>query len=61
MPTPLLDCAPIKPEVCVPCQLLLSAATPLPHSPAADQSPLSLASLSRPLLSPAVVALLMKS
>ncbi len=61
MPMPLPVWAASRPAVWVPCQLLFSAAWPLPHSPAVVQSPGSLASGSRPLPSPEVAVSLMKS
>ena len=48
-PTPLLVSAAIVPATCVPCQELLLAEVPVPHSPAATQSPGSEGSASRAL------------
>jgi hypothetical protein len=44
MPLPLLVCAPIRLDVCVPCQLLCVVDEPKPHWPAVVQSPGSVAS-----------------
>src|SRR5687767_1369851 len=37
-PTPLSLAAPMVPATCVPCQLLLSAGSPIPHMLAVTQS-----------------------
>src|SRR5512138_1266398 len=60
-PLPLFVRAAIVPDTCVPCQLELLAPEPVPHSPAAFQSPGSRASASRPLPSRETNVSLMKS
>jgi hypothetical protein len=60
-PVLLFVAAAMVPATWVPCQLEFDAGSPAPHSPAAVQSPGSLASLSRPLPSFAMVVSEMKS